>query len=298
MSQLIFLAIMGLVIYVVFKLSVKEPLLPWKEKKVQANQKQSSHNTNGKKQGKGKYDPLEEDEAAPFNKLFPEIQSLESHMIRHKNNTFTMIGEVTPVNYFLLDEHEQAGIDATFETWLAQITYPVRIYMQNRRIDLTEPIEEIQRNMESDHDLHPAAIEYGQNMIDSLKMWQLSQPRFETKRFILFDYKVDEGDIRADSKEEREEKIVDKAFNELYRRLNTAKGQLRKADIKVDLLTVDGISETLYYTFNRKKAMKNRYRDIEKQEQLATYVTADQKASQIAKVKGELENVQIQKEAI
>lgn len=243
-------------------------------------------------------DPLAEDEAAPFGELFPEVLDIDNHMVHLENNQFVMIAEVEPVNYYLLDQSEQNGIDAIFETWLAQINYHVRVYLQNRYVDLTDPINEIQKNMDLEDDMDPLAKQFGENMIQSLRSWQNAQPRYETKRYILFDYQVDPKEIKADDQEDLQERILDKAFNELHRRVNTAKSQLRKANMKVQLLSTDGISEVLYYAFNRKKAVKNRYRDIEGQEMHSLYVTADQSAEQIVRVKGEIEIVQKENQTV
>ena len=68
--------------------------------------------------------------------------------------------------------------------------------------------------------------------------------------------------------------------------------QLRKANIEVQLLTTDGISEVMYYQFNRRKALKNRYKNIEEKEKLALYVTADQTDSRIMAVKAEIERAE------
>jgi hypothetical protein len=290
MKDILFLAVVGLVIYIISRIILKEPILFWKDKKQESTTTIPTGNTKRKNKKKSQQSPLDEDEAAPFRELFSSVHSIENHMIRHKDNTFSMIAEVEPVNYFLLDQEEQESIDINFETWLAQINYPVRIYLQNRFIDLTEPINDIRKMMEDD-DLPDLAYEYGQSMIDDLLAWQKSQPRYETKRYLICDYRVETKDIRADDKEELEEKILEKAFNELYRRVTTAQTQLRKADIEVQLLTTEGIGEVLYYTFNRRKALKNRFKDLEQQEQLALYVTADQSADYISSVKGEIENV-------
>lgn len=177
-------------------------------------------------------------------------------MLRHGNNEFTMFAEVEPVNYFLRDPEEQEIVDASFETWVASINYPIRIYLQNRFVDLTEPIEEIQKTMSDVDDLNFEAREFGENLIRELKAWQTAQPRYETKRYILFDYKVDVKDLKVDDDEDLDERIVDKAFNELHRRVQAARQQLRSGEMLVHLLTTDGITEVLYYAFNRRKAMK------------------------------------------
>ena len=294
MKDIAFLVIVSLIIYVVSRIILKEPIIP-RGKNNEMKDVQPFGKAINKRKSKGKNnsdDPLSEIEAAPFRELFSHVHKIENHMIRHKDNTFTMMAEVEPVNYFLLDQDEQEGIDATFETWLSQLNYSIRIYMQNRFVDLTIPIREIQEVMELEDDLHPLALHFGQNMINDLRKWQNEQPRYETKSYLIFDFKVDMKDIKADDAEELEEKVVEKAFSELNRRVNTAKQQLRKADMNVQMLATDGISEVLYYGFNRRKAKKNHYRDVEEQEQLALYTTTDQTASRIMRVKGEIEDVQ------
>ena len=300
MTDILVFAALGLGIYVFYKIMMKEPIIPGRgKKKVTTNEQQFNNQMkNSNKKKNVVVDPLAEDEAAPFGELFPEVLDIDNHMVHLENNQFVMIAEVEPVNYYLLDQSEQNGIDAIFETWLAQINYHVRVYLQNRYVDLTDPINEIQKNMDLEDDMDPLAKQFGENMIQSLRSWQNAQPRYETKRYILFDYQVDPKEIKADDQEDLQERILDKAFNELHRRVNTAKSQLRKANMKVQLLSTDGISEVLYYAFNRKKAVKNRYRDIEGQEMHSIYVTADQPAEQIVRVKGEIEIVQKENQTV
>lgn len=300
MTDILVFAVLGLGIYVFYKIMMKEPIIPGRGKKKSTTNEQQFNNQmkNSNKKKKVVADPLAEDEAAPFGALFPEVQAIDNHMIHLANNQYIMIAEVEPVNYYLLDQSEQNGIDAIFETWLAQINYHVRIYLQNRYVDLTDPINEIQKNMDQEDDMDPLAKQFGHNLIQSLRSWQNAQPRYETKRYIIFDYQVDPKEIKADDQEDLQERILDKAFNELHRRVNTAKSQLRKADMNVELLSTDGITEVLYYAFNRRKAIKNRYRDIEEQEMHSLYVTADQSADQIVRVKGEIEIVQKETQAV
>ncbi|GEL05527.1 hypothetical protein [Rummeliibacillus stabekisii] len=280
--------------WIFIRIMLKEPILPWKEKKPKKNSNNKQIPKSKKKSKKTKKDieeenPLNEKEAAPFQDLFPDVVSIENHMIRRLNNHFTMIAEVEPVNYFLLDQSEQEAIDMGFETWLSQFNYPVRIYLQNRFVDLAIPIEEIQKVMAEQEDLYYEARDFGLSMIRNLKDWQASQPRYETKRYILFDYHVEAKDLKAESNDELEEKIIEKAFSELNRRVSAARQQLKKAEMPVFLLTTEGIGEVLYYAFNRRKAIKNRFNDIHSEEQLALYVTADQGPEHIAFVKGEIE---------
>lgn len=287
MKDILFLITLFLIMYIVSRIAMKQPLLPWKEKK----KDETKYKVKVSKKKKVDEDEDEDVEADPFSEFFPNFVAVENHMIVQSGNTFSLMAEVHPVNYFLMNPQEQEGVDAVFETWLAQLNN-VRWYLQNRFVDLTDPIEEIQRTMQEEDDLNPLAREFGENMIRDLQDWQSSTPRYETKRYIIFDYNIDVKDIKADSEDELEEKIVEKAFNELHRRMTAAQMQLRKADIEVLLLTTDGIIEVLYYKYNRRKALKNRYRSFEEQEKLALYVTADQSASKILAVKGEIESAE------
>ncbi|WP_084242450.1 hypothetical protein [Planomicrobium okeanokoites] len=286
MKDILFLLALGLIMYVIMKIATKEPILPWKEKK------KSDVKYKGKVTKKKKAVDEDEDvEADPFSEFFPNLVGIENHMIVQDGNAFSLMAEVHPVNYFLMSPQEQEGVDAVFETWLAQVN-SVRWYLQNRFVDLTDPIEEIQRTMEEEDDLNPLALEYGESLIRDLMDWQTSTPRYETKRYMIFDYTIDEKDIKAETEEELEEKIIEKAFNELHRRVSAAQMQLRKANIEVHLLTTDGISEVMYYQFNRRKALKNRYKNFEEKEKLSLYVTADQTESRVIRVKEEMENAE------
>lgn len=281
------LLIMGIflgALYVFYRIMLKEPILPWKEKKsfdVTSNAKRKSN--------KKRNEVQMEQETHLFEELFDDVKDISNHMIRFNDNSFTLIGEVEPVNYFLKSQDEQEVIDSIFESWLATLNYHVGWYLQNRFVDISEPIEEMSKSMKESEDLNEAAYSFGQSMIEDLVQWQTSTPRYETKRYIVFTHKVNVNEINADSKEELEEKIVEKAFAELMRRLNSAKAQLRKAEITVSLLPTEGIYDLLYHTFNRRKAVKQRFKDMVEQEKNALYITADQSDGRIEAVKEALE---------
>nr|WP_285846752.1 hypothetical protein [Priestia koreensis] len=265
---------------------LKEPLIPWGAKKKRVS-KQGTSKSKGKtsKGKKGKKSVGDEDEPDPFEELFSDMEEIVKKMIRFENDRFVMIAEVDPVNYFLLSPEEQEAIDRTFETWLATLHYPVQIYLQNRYVDLSDPIEKMRDIMLGQDDLPINAIEYGQSMIEDLTRWQELTPRYETKRYLAVSYQVNVKEINADNKDELEEKILQKAYNELSRRVSAAANALRKARIGVNRLDNDGIGELLYFAFNRKKAIKNRYKDIARNEMLALYTTADQDERHIELVK-------------
>jgi hypothetical protein len=292
MMDLLIMGLFGIAMYVFYKIMTKEPILPWKEK-------QASEDTpvKGKRQGKKKKHEVQiEQEPNLFQELFQDIKDISNHMIRFNDNSFTLIGEVEPVNYFLKSQDEQEAIDAVFESWLATFNYPVGCYLQNRFIDISEPIENMTKSMKESEDLNEAALSFGQSMIDDLVRWQTETPRYETKRYVVFTHKINIHEITADSKEELEEKIVEKAFAELMRRLNSAKSQLRRSEITLSLLPTEGIYELLYQTFNRRKALKHRFKDMLEHETNSLYVTAIQSDDRIEVVKEAIEENEVQAE--
>lgn len=288
--------------YILIQLMQKKPLLPWRDKKVEKdptfeNEEGKNRKPRNQKQQLAEIEKKrtalenewDEDISLPFKNIFPEIESFSEHMIKSKGNNFSMVAEVTPVNYFLLDEYEQERVDNIFETWIAQFEYPVRIYLQSRYIDLTEQIEFIEDTMNQQENFYHKLRSYGDIMLSNLKSWQNEMPRYETKRYLIFDITISAKDIKVDDESDLDIRLYEKAFTELHRRVLAAERQLRKSDNEVELLTTEGIAEVLYYTFNRKKALKNRFRDVFKKEQMASFITADQTVEHIVGVKGEIE---------
>lgn len=285
MKDLLIMGTFALVMWVFYRLMSKEPILPWKEKK-NTDFAPSAVKKNRKKK---KHEVQIEEEPKLFEELFENMKDISNHMIRFNDNTFTLIGEVDPVNYFLKSQDEQEAIDTVFESWLATINYPVQFYLQNRFIDISDPIHHMKESMKDSEDLNEAALSFGNSMINDLLNWQSQAPRYETRRYLVFTHKINANELTADSVEELEEKVVEKAFAELMRRLNAAKSQLRKAEMDVNLLPTEGIYELLYHTFNRRKAVKNRFKDMVEHEKNALYVTADQSDDHIEAVKEEIE---------
>lgn len=278
------MGLFALVMWVFYRLMLKEPILPWKEKKA------TDYAPVAKKKGnKKKHEVQIEEEPKLFEELFDNMKDISQHMIRFDDNSFTLIADIEPVNYFLKSQDEQEAIDIVFESWLATLNYPVQFYLQNRFIDISEPIQEMKESMKNSEDLNEAGLSFGESMIEDLVNWQSQAPRYETKRYLVFTHKINAHELTADSPEELDQKVIEKAFAELMRRLNTAKSQLRKAEINVSLLPTEGIYELLYHTFNRRKAVKHRFKDIIEQEKNALYVTADQSDERIEAVKEVIE---------
>lgn len=287
MGDIIFLSVMGLALWIVYCLVSKRSIIPFvKKKDDNVHKAETSLRKGGSGKGNKKNEQhFEETEPDLFEDLLEDVVDVNNHLVRLKNNRFLLFAEVEPCNYFLRSQDEQEGIDSAFESWLATLNYPVQWYIQSRYIDLSEPIEEMRKNMMEANDIPFNALEYGKTMLEDLIHWQNSSPRYESKRYIIFSYEVNVGSIEADSKDEREERIEEKAWSELYRRYNNARSSLRKANMNVQLLTTEGILEVFYHAFNRKKALKYKFKNIRERESLSLYSTADQKQSRVEYVK-------------
>lgn len=289
MGDIIFLLVMGSALWIVYCLVSKRSIIPFIKKKDEDNQKAGASLKSGSVdsgKGKGKNQQhFEETEPDLFEDLLEDVVDINNHLVHLKNNRFLLFAEVEPCNYFLRSQDEQEAIDAAFESWLATLNYHVQWYIQSRYIDLSEPIEEMRRNMMEANDIPVNALEYGKTMLEDLIQWQNSSPRYESKRYIIFPYEVNLSNIDSDSKEDRQERIEEKAWGELFRRYNNARSSLRKANMNVQLLTTEGIIEVLYHAFNRKKALKYKFKNIREREALSLYSTADQDQSRVELVK-------------
>ena len=282
MGDIIFLLVMGSALWIVYALVTKRSIIPFVKSKKDANEAAFTANNSKKKKPEANY---EEQEPDLFEDLIEDVLDVKNHLVHLKNNKFLLFAEVGACNYFLRSQDEQEAIDASFESWLATLNYQVQWYIQSRYVDLSEPIEEMHKNMMEANDIPPSALEYGKSMLNDLIRWQTSSPRYEAKRYIIFPYEVNVSNIEATDKEEFMERVEEKAWTELYRRFNNAKGSLRKANMDVELLTTEGILDVLYHLFNRKKALKSKFKNVREREMLSLYSTADQGQSRVEYVK-------------
>lgn len=293
MMEILYFVVVGIVSYVFYR-KMNGQTLTGKHKKPLTISKTKESKKKLKK-GQSIEDLEKEEEALLFRSFLEDIQEIENHMIRYEDNTFVLIAEAHPVNYYLLSQEEQEVIDIRLETWLASLEYNTKVHIQSRYVDLTEPLREMQKTMSKAKNLTPATILYGQEVIDRHEAWQRSRPRYEKKRYILFPYTVDISQMHVDTEDELEEKIIEKAFNELYRRFHASKSSLRKAKIDIEMLTKEGIIELLYVAFNRRKAIKNRFPDLVAHQNFSLYSTADTTDRKLELIKKEIEKMQKEK---
>ncbi|WP_255449368.1 hypothetical protein [Bacillus sp. AR18-7] len=284
--DILFFIVMGLVAYVVVQIAQKKPILPdrikfWKNNETTMAAKKGLEEKFTSKSKKKDEEAYIEKEPNLFEELIDDLEDVKHNMMLFKNQRYVMMAEVTPCNYFLRSQAEQEVIDSAFEAWTATLNYPCTIYLQNRFIDLSEPIDEMKKNMEVQRDLPRNALQYGKSVLNDLIQWQNSQPRYETKHYLLFSYELKKNNLNLAEGESFQEAAAEKAFNELMRRMSNAQTQLHGGNFVVQPLATDGIIEVLYHTFNRRKALKNKFKNVKEREQMSLYITADQTDTRI-----------------
>ncbi|HGN6586266.1 TPA: hypothetical protein ACKU3G_004065 [Bacillus cereus] len=278
MLEMIYFAVVAIVGFFFYRKMNGKPVFGFKKKgKSQGGVEKRTGEKNGKKNKKNTpaIEEIDEDNVDFFSAFVEDIKEVENHMIRYHDDTFVLIAEAHPVNYYLLSNAEQEAIDIKIESWLTTLEFNTKVYIQSKFVDLTDPVRKMTETMKGAKDLTPETVLYGQEVIDNLEYWQRSQPRYEQKRYLIYPYKVDISTITADTEDELEEKIVDKAFNELYRRYNASRNLLSKAKISVEMLTKDKLIELLYVSFNRRKAVKARFQDLIENENFSLYSTGE-----------------------
>ncbi len=91
---------------------------------------------------------IDEDNVDFFSAFVEDIKEVENHMIRYHDDTFVLIAEAHPVNYYLLSNAEQEAIDIKIESWLTTLEFNTKVYIQSKFVDLTDPVRKNDRNNE------------------------------------------------------------------------------------------------------------------------------------------------------
>ncbi|MEB2301604.1 hypothetical protein LAV72_18535 [Lysinibacillus xylanilyticus] len=279
---------MGLLFYITYCIAKKEPIIRTKKNLEKSRNKKQARIEDATKQHHA--DLLDELEPVPFDQLFPNLLDIKDGVIICEDDWYSKIVEITPVNYYLKDLDEQNQIDQIVETWTAKLDgLFVRTYYQNRFIDLTENTDLIKSTFKQQSDLPPQAVEYGNYMFDDLQEFQSERPRYELKIYLIFDHKLKKHEVRIDDGDDIQIAMFNKANAELDRSIEKSES-LKKSGVQITKLDTTGITELHYHLFQRRRARKLRFNDIQNNEMLAMYVTASQTPEHMAAVKEEIDN--------
>lgn len=275
--DLLFLLVISSVGWMVYRSFKGEPLIPFMKKEkddlaAAVNKKTNKSNTTNS--------------TKDIKKLLRNelgIKDIRMDMIWLPKHTYVMALRCDPVNYHLQNAIEQESIDVRFEQWLVSMDYPVVWHLQSRYLDLKHQEEIYMKNLEQDELLTDQAREYGLMVVDYMKRWLSQQSRFEVVRYVLFPYTLSDPGMKRTSNAER-------ALQELYRRVTSAQSFLEGCGVFSTVCKSEDIAEMLYYSMNRKRAAKARFKDVKLNEMLALYCTSPQDSVRVKKVLDDIDN--------
>ncbi|MFJ8219907.1 hypothetical protein ACIQ6M_25035, partial [Bacillus cereus] len=135
MLEMIYFAVVAIVGFFFYRKMNGKPLFNFKKKgKSQGGVEKRTAEKNGKKNKKNTpvTEEIDEDNVDFFSAFIEDIQEVENHMIRYHDDTFVLIAEAHPVNYYLLSNAEQEAIDIKIESWLTTLEFNTKVYIQSK----------------------------------------------------------------------------------------------------------------------------------------------------------------------
>ncbi|MEC3378909.1 hypothetical protein P9Z98_27365, partial [Bacillus cereus] len=146
MLEMIYFAAIAIVGFFFYRKMNGKPLFGSKKKgKKQGGIEKHTAEKSGKKNKKNTpaESEIDEDNVDFFRDFVEDIKEIDNHMIRYHDDTFVLIAEAHPVNYYLLSNMEQEAIDIKIESWLTTLEFNTKVYIQSKFVDLTDPVRKM-----------------------------------------------------------------------------------------------------------------------------------------------------------
>ena len=242
--------------------------------------KEKSNTNSNKKQVANKKEIKSEGKQAIFN--FFEFDKIEDNMIIQDNGKrFLMAIKCQGINYDLMSELEKVSVEEGFVQFLNTLRYKVQIYIQTRKVNLENSIENYEKSIvKLQEDLKKEELnykqmissgrytkeqlnkelfeitkirnlyEYGKDVIENTKKMSLNKNILTKEYFIIIPYYIAElGD-----NDYNYEEIKNIAFSELYTRAQSTIRVLSACEIKGNILNTNDLIDLLYVAYNRDEA--------------------------------------------
>ena len=212
---------------------------------------------------------------------FMEFDEIKDGMIIRKNRTqYVMVLACKGLNYDLLSEEEKYAVENGFIAFLNTLRFPVQLYVQTRKLDLSKLIKDYAKRTDAledqikrieaqiklarergdqaiveklafDRQRNINILEYGQSIEEYTAKINESKNMLTQKTYLILSYYSSElGDTSKYSKEE----INDLVFSELYTRAETLVRALGSAEVSAEVLGSEQLAELLYIAYNRDEA--------------------------------------------
>lgn len=246
---------------------------------------------------------------------FDEV--IDSMIVRKNRKQYVMVIECKGINYDLLSEEEKNAVESGFTEFLNTLRYPIQLYVQTRRLNLNDILEQYEKRIENINDQivkinsqiemartrgdtasverllfekrrKENILEYGLSIEDYTSKISENQNILQQKTYIILSYFIEEyGNISNYSKEE----LNDIAFTELYTRTQTLIRALASAEIVGKVLNSEELAELLYVAYNKDSAEKFTLKDAINSEYDRLYSTArDVLEEKKARIEKQIEN--------
>jgi hypothetical protein len=267
MGNILFLVILAGIGWCVYRTTKQLPINPFADRAGKATDEEDALANGEERKQKNK----------KLIREFLGIQDIKMNMLWLPRNEYVLALRCEPVNYHLRNGIEQEGIDVRFEQWLTTMDYPVVWHLQSRFLDLKHQLETYTKTIEEDRNLNERAKNYSYTILDYLRTWLTTQPRYEVVRYVLFPLKMKGSMLKKSGN-------ADRALRELLRRAVSAQNFLEGCGVKSEICMTEDLCEMIYYALNRKRAASARFQDVRLQEMLALYCTSEQDSIRVKKV--------------
>ena len=212
---------------------------------------------------------------------FMEFDSITDNMIIRKNREqFVMVIECKGINYDLLSNDEKSAVELGFIAFLNTIRTPIQLYVQTRKLDMSNLLNSYSRRTEAmldeiskidaqiqlarqkgneellnklmfDRKRKINIVEYSESIEEYTNKINDSQYMLQQKTYIVVSYYANEiGDTNKYSDLE----LNDLVFSELFTRTQTILNALTSSEITGKVLNSEELAELLYVAYNRESS--------------------------------------------
>lgn len=212
---------------------------------------------------------------------FMEFDSITDNMIIRKNREqFVMVIECKGINYDLLSNDEKSAVELGFIAFLNTIRTPIQLYVQTRKLDMSNLLNSYSRRTEAMLDeiskidaqiqlarqkgneelLHKLMfdrkrkiniVEYSESIEEYTNKINDSQYMLQQKTYIVVSYYANEI---GDTKKYSDLELNDLVFSELFTRTQTILNALTSSEITGKVLNSEELAELLYVAYNRESS--------------------------------------------
>ena len=212
---------------------------------------------------------------------FMEFDSItDNRIIRKNREQFVMVIECKGINYDLLSNDEKSAVELGFIAFLNTIRTPIQLYVQTRKLDMSNLLSSYSRRTEAmldeiskidaqiqlarqkgneellnklmfDRKRKINIVEYSESIEEYTNKINDSQYMLQQKTYIVVSYYANEiGDTNKYSDLE----LNDLVFSELFTRTQTILNALTSSEITGKVLNSEELAELLYVAYNRESS--------------------------------------------